>query len=102
MAEAQQQAKPAQSQAVKNWVNATIVGEIAVITWLNHAVAGQYSAWKANATPEQKTADAEYSIRMASDPAFAGHYNANIWAMWTAADADNDGRLNLAEFKVYD
>ena len=69
---------------------------------VNQGVAGQYTAWKANATPEQKAADAEFNSQLASDPAFGATNFAKIKSMWKAADADNDGRLNLAEFKVYE
>ena len=60
-----------------------------------------YNTWKAGATVEHHTKATERMNRMHGNPEAGQQEIARITADFQAADADGDGRLNLAEYKVY-
>ena len=65
--------------------------------------AAQYAEWKAGATAEQKAAGlAMLEKYRGGDEAFKAQRTAQMQAAWDGADADGDGKLNLAEYRVFE
>ena len=60
-----------------------------------------YSHWKAGCTPEQEAKGKADHEKFKSDPEHGAKEMARVQADWTAADANADGLLDLAEFKAY-
>ena len=73
-----------------------------IIDQINEKTTRQYAEWKANATEEQKTSSLAKMQRFQTDEAFKNQYMERINKAFTDADADGDGRLNLAEYRVFD
>jgi hypothetical protein len=60
-----------------------------------------FNDMKANATAEQKALYFERIQKNQTDPAFQSQNMANLNEDWNASDADQDGKLILAEFQVW-
>ena len=74
----------------------------AVLERIDARVRAQYTAYKETSTEAHKAAAAEALTKYTTDPEFKNTHMAKMTASWTAADADGDGRLNLAEYKVWE
>ena len=72
-----------------------------VMDAINTRATAQYNAWKTTATPEQKQGGMERLEKYRNDPAMKAEMHAKMTQMWTDADADQDGKLNLAEYRVW-
>ena len=60
-----------------------------------------YNNWKAKATAENKTAADTRMQNMHGNPEYMQVEIARLQADFDSSDADGNGRLNAAEFKVY-
>ena len=61
-----------------------------------------YNEWKSTATEEQKASGLAWMNRYKTDEAFRTEHKNKMTVLWNEADADSDGVLNLAEYKVFD
>ena len=60
-----------------------------------------YNDMKASATAEQITAYWAMVERIGSDEEFKATFLATLSSQWSEADANNDGKLNLEEFRTF-
>ena len=60
-----------------------------------------YDDMKANATAEQMTAYWALVERVRSDEEFKAGFMAKLMTQWSEADANNDGKLDLEEFRAF-
>ena len=61
----------------------------------------QYETWKTTTTPEEKTQLNESLANMRNQPNLKEERMAQAEEDWRNADLDNDGRLNLAEYRAW-
>ena len=73
----------------------------ATIDLINPRVTAQYAEWKQTATAEQKASGAEKLRRMREEPEFMAEQMAKFGKMFSDADTNGDGRLNLEEYKAF-
>ena len=69
---------------------------------INTRATEQYNEWKAGATAEQKASGMEKLERYKTDETFRTAHMAKMQQAWDDADANNDGKLDLAEYRVFD
>lgn len=81
MADAQQPALPA-----------------SLLEFIDRRATEQFNDWKSSATEEQKAKGLEELRRFQEEPEFQASEMAKMSTLWAAADADGDGKLNLAEW----
>ena len=62
----------------------------------------QYNEWKNTATEAQKASGLAMMNRYKTDEAFRTEHTNRMTQAWNDADADGDGKLNLAEYRVFD
>ena len=62
----------------------------------------QYNEWKTTVTEEQKQSGHAMMQRYKTDEAFRTEHQKRMAQTWADADADGDGMLNLAEYRVFD
>ena len=74
----------------------------ATLDMINTRATAQYNEWKTTATEEQKQSGLEKLQRFKTDEAFRTEHQNTMAQAWTDADADGDGMLNLAEYRVFD
>ena len=74
----------------------------ATLDMINTRATDQYNEWKTTATEEQKQSGLEKLQRYKTDEAFKTEHMNKMAQAWTDADADGDGMLNLAEYRVFD
>ena len=79
-------------------------GEIpaATLEMINVRAAAQYAEWKAGATEAQKASGMEKLQKFKNDEAFRNEYMAKMAKAWSDADANGDGKLDLAEYRNFD
>ena len=73
----------------------------ATIDLINTRVTGQFAEWKQTGTPEQKAAGVEKLRRMREEPEFMAEQMGKYGKMFSDADTNGDGRLNLDEYKLF-
>ena len=73
----------------------------ATIDLINARVATQYQEWKTTATAEQKEAGPAKLARMRAEPEFMAEQMTKFGKMFSDADTNGDGRLNLEEYRVF-
>ena len=73
----------------------------ATLDMINARVTGQYAEWKQTGTPEQKAAGEEKLRRMREEPEFMAEMMGKFGKMFSDADTNGDGRLNLEEYKAF-
>ena len=61
----------------------------------------EFDFWKDNATPEQRAAGVAEMERWTNDPEFAAAEGEKMQKFFTESDVNNDGRLDLAEYRVF-
>ena len=74
----------------------------ATLDMINTRATAQYNEWKNGATEEQKASGLAMLQRYKTDEAFRTEHQGRMATAWTDADADGDGMLNLAEYRVFD
>ena len=74
----------------------------ATLDKINNRATDQYNEWKTTATEEQKQSGLEKLQRYKTDEAFKTEHLKKMAQAFTDADADGDGMLNLAEYRVFD
>ena len=74
----------------------------ATLDMINTRATDQYNEWKTTATEEQRQAGLAMMQRYKTDETFKAEHTENMMKTWNDADADGDGKLNLAEYKVFD
>ena len=74
----------------------------ATLDMISARATAQYNEWKTTATEEQKQSGLAMMQRYKTDEAFRTEHQNRMAQTWTDADADGDGMLNLAEYRVYD
>ena len=74
----------------------------ATLDMINTRATAQYNEWKTTATEEQKQSGLEKLQRYKTDEAFKTEHLNKMAQAFTDADADGDGMLNLAEYRVFD
>ncbi len=60
-----------------------------------------YNYHKANATAENKAKAQELNDKFANDPAFGASEMEAVGKIWAACDLNQDGRLDLEEFRAF-
>ena len=73
-----------------------------ILDKINIRMTEQYAAYKAGATAENKAAAVAQLAQYKSDPEFANSHKAKMAKAYADADADGDGRLNFAEYQVWE
>merc|ERR1711997_847842 len=73
----------------------------ATLDLINPRVTAQFAEWKQTATPEQKAAGPEKLRRMREEPEFMAEQMGKFGKMFSDADTNGDGRLNLEEYKAF-
>ena len=68
---------------------------------INTRAAEQYQSWKETATPEQRAKGLETLNKYKNDPDFRAQTMADLAQIWTESDANQDGKLDLAEYRVW-
>ena len=68
---------------------------------INPRATAQYTEWKETATPEQKTAGEAKLKRMREEPEFMAEQMTKFGKMFSDADTNGDGRLNLEEYRAF-
>ena len=71
----------------------------AVMTAIRTRATSQYNEWKTSATAEQKAGGIERMNKMKNEPEFRAEMMGKMTQMWNEADANQDGKLDLAEYK---
>ena len=61
----------------------------------------QYGEWKQTGTPEQKAAGEAKLKRMREEPEFMAEQMGKFGKMFSEADVNGDGRLNLEEYRNF-
>ena len=74
----------------------------ATLEMINVRAAAQYAEWKAGATEAQKASGLEKLQKFKNDEAFRNEHMAKMAKAWSDADANGDGKLDLAEYRNYD
>ena len=74
----------------------------AVMVKINERATAQYANWKATATEEQKTKGLEEMEKFKTDEEFRNTRMGVMNQNFTDSDVDGDGKLNLAEFRVWE
>ena len=75
----------------------------ATLELINARATEQYNEWKAGATAEQKAKGMEMKNKyMGADEEFKNQRQQEMQNAWNEADADGDGKLNLAEYRVFE
>ena len=69
---------------------------------INARMTEQYAAYKANATAENKAATIAVLAQSKSDPEFAATHMAKVAKTFADADVNGDGKLNFAEYTVWE
>ena len=64
-------------------------------------VTEQFNEFQASATPEQKAAETENMVKFTTDEEFKNQQMALMNTAWTNADANSDGKLDLAEYIAF-
>ena len=73
----------------------------AILELINTRATNNYVEFKQNATPEQKAArNAKYQ-RYREDPEFMAEKMVQVSKMFSDADVNGDGRLNLEEYRTF-
>ena len=73
----------------------------ATLELINTRATNNYVEFKQNATPEQKAArNAKYQ-RYREDPEFMAEKMVQVSKMFSDADVNGDGRLNLEEYRTF-
>merc|ERR1712010_4355 len=62
----------------------------------------QFNEWKTSLTDEQKVAEMEKIRNLWNGPNFNAEFMAKQAQLFNEADANQDGKLNLAEYKVWE
>merc|ERR1711997_968809 len=73
----------------------------ATIDMINTRVTAQFAEWKQTGTPEQKVAGETKLRRMREEPEFMAEMMGKFAKMFSDADTNGDGRLNLEEYRVF-
>merc|ERR1711997_986935 len=73
----------------------------ATLDMINTRVAAQYAEWKQTGTPEQKAAGEAKLKRMREEPEYMAEMMGKFGKMFSDADTNGDGRLNLEEYRVF-
>ena len=73
----------------------------ATLDMINTRVAGQYAEWKQTGTPEQKAAGEAKLKRMREEPEYMAEMMGKFGKMFSDADTNGDGRLNLEEYRAF-
>ena len=73
----------------------------ATLELINTRAINHYNEFKQNATPEQKTARKARYQRYREDPEFMAEQMVKVGKMFSEADVNGDGRLNLAEYRSF-
>ena len=74
----------------------------ATLDMISARATAQYNEWKTTATEEQKQSGLAMMQRYKTDEAFRTEHQNRMAQTWADADADGDGMLNLAEYRVFD
>ena len=74
----------------------------ATLDLINARATAQYAEWKASATAEQKASGLEKLEKFKNDEAFRNGYMEKMNKAWNDADANGDGKLDLAEYRTFD
>ena len=73
----------------------------ATMDLINVRATAQYAEWKETGTPEQKAAGEAKLARMRSEPEFMAEQMGKFAKMFSDADTNGDGRLDLEEYRVF-
>ena len=73
----------------------------ATLDMINTRVAARHAEWKQTATPEQKAAGEAKLKRMNEEPEYMAEVMGKFGKMFSDADSNGDGRLNLEEYRAF-
>ena len=74
----------------------------ATMELINTRATAQYAEWKAGATEAQKASGLEKLAKFKNDETFRNEHMAKMMKAWSDADANGDGKLDLAEYRTFD